>query len=172
MFRPLAVFIGLRYSHAKHKNGFVSFISIASILGISLGVAVLIIGLSAMNGFEKALREQLLSVIPHAELQRVNGSFDDLPRTLQKVESDAHVIAATPYIAFNGLLQKDNQMKALQIRAITPDSESNVTNIERYIKQGDWSLLKAGKRSLILGKNVADKLGVSVGDSLSLLLPQ
>ena len=172
MFRPLAMFVGLRYSHAKHKNRFVSFISIASILGISLGVAVLIVGLSAMNGFEKALREQLLSVIPHGELQMVNGSFDDLQGSLRQVEAHPGVISATPYITFSGLLQKDNQMKALQIRAITPETESRVTSIERYIKQGDWSLLDGGNRSLILGKNVADKLGVSVGDSLSLLLPQ
>ena len=172
MFRPLAMFVGLRYSHAKHKNGFVSFISVASILGISLGVAVLIVGLSAMNGFEKALRDQLLSVIPHGELEMVKGGFEDLVGTLQQVESHQGVISATPYITFSGLLQKDNQMKALQIRAISPESEGNVTNIERYIKQGDWFLLDAGKRSLILGKNVADKLGVSVGDSLSLLLPQ
>ena len=73
MFRPLAMFVGLRYSHAKHKNKFVSFISVASILGISLGVAVLIVVLSAMNGFEKALRDQLLSVIPHGELEMVRA---------------------------------------------------------------------------------------------------
>lgn len=172
MFRPLAMFVGLRYSHAKHKNRFVSFISIASMLGISLGVAVLIVGLSAMNGFEKALRDQLLSVIPHGELQMVNGSFEDLDSTLRQVEAHQGVIGATPFISFSGLLQKDNQMKALQIRAITPESESKVTSIERYIKQGDWSLLDAGKRSLILGKSVADKLGVDIGDSISLLLPQ
>lgn len=172
MFRPLAMFVGLRYSHAKHKNRFVSFISIASILGISLGVAVLIVGLSAMNGFEKALRDQLLSVIPHGELQTVNGSFKDLAGTLRQVDTHQGVLGATPYITFTGLLQKDNRMKALQIRAINPQTESNVTSVERYIKQGGWSLLDAGKRSLILGKNVADKLGVSVGDSLSLLLPQ
>ena len=172
MFRPLAIFIGLRYSHAKHKNKFVSFISIASILGISLGVAVLIIGLSSMNGFEKALRDQLLAVIPHGELQMVEGGFPDLNRSLQKVASNPHVLGASPFIAFSGLLQKDNQMKALQIRAIMPSSESRVTNIEHYIKQGGWSLLNPGAHSIILGKNVADKLKIHVGDSLSLLLPQ
>ena len=75
MFRPLSLFVGLRYSKAKHKNKFVSFISMASIFGIVLGVAVLIIGLSTMNGFEKALRDQLLSVIPHAEFETVEGDF-------------------------------------------------------------------------------------------------
>lgn len=172
MFRPLAMFVGLRYSHAKHKNKFVSFISVASVLGISLGVAVLIIGLSTMNGFEKALRDELLAVIPHGELEVVNGSFKDIQGTLQQVEAQQGVVSVTPYIAFNALLQKDNQMKALQIRAISPKTESNVTNIERYIKQGDWSLLEANQHSLILGGHVAKMLGLAVGDSVSLLLPQ
>ena len=170
MFRPLAFFIGLRYSQAKHKNKFVSFISIASILGISLGVAVLIVGLSTMNGFEKALRDQMLSVIPHAELETVNGSFKNLPRSLQQVGDYPGVVAASPYISFNGLLQKDNQMKALQIRAITPESESNVTAIEKYIKSGGWVLLEKGQRSIILGQSVAEKLALNIGDSLTLLL--
>ncbi len=171
MFRPLSVFVGLRYSRAKHKNKFVSFISIASILGISLGVAVLIIGLSAMNGFEKALRDQLLSVVPHGELEMVSGSFKNIDTTLQQVKAHPGVISATPYITFSGLLQKDDQMKALQLRAISPDSESEVTSIEQYIKQGGWNLLVPGEQSIILGKSVAKKLSVNVGDSLTLLLP-
>lgn len=171
MYRPLAMFIGLRYSHAKHKNRFVSFISVASILGIALGVAVLIVALSAMNGFEKALRDQLLSVVPHAELEMVSGSFSDLPGALKQVAAQPDVIAATPYITLNGLLQKNNQMKAVQIRAISPESESRVTNIEPYIKAGNWSLLVPGERSIILGKSVAEKLKLAVGDPLLLLLP-
>ncbi|WP_028862929.1 lipoprotein-releasing ABC transporter permease subunit LolE [Psychromonas aquimarina] len=171
MFRPLSVFVGLRYSRAKHKNKFVSFISIASILGISLGVAVLIIGLSAMNGFEKALRDQLLSVVPHGELEMVSGSFKNIDKTLKQVKAHPDVVSAAPYITFSALLQKDEQMKALQLRAVSPDSESSVTSIEQYIKQGGWDLLVPGEQSIILGKSVAKKLSVTVGDSLTLLLP-
>ncbi|MGB5444119.1 MAG: lipoprotein-releasing ABC transporter permease subunit LolE [Psychromonas sp.] len=171
MFRPLAFFIGLRYSQAKHKNKFVSFISIASILGISLGVAVLIVGLSTMNGFEKALRDKMLAVIPHAELETVEGSFKNVNQTLQQVANFPGVVAASPYITFNGLLQKDNHMKALQIRAIEPDSESNVTAVEEYINaRGGWGLLEKGQHSIILGKSVARTLDINVGDSLTLLL--
>lgn len=172
MFRPLSLFIGLRYSRAKHKNSFVSFISIASILGISLGVMVLIVGLSAMNGFEKALRDQLLSVIPHGELEIVDGSFKDIDQSLALVDQNPHVIGVTPYITLNGLLQKDTKMKALQIRAIAPATENRVTDIGRYIKQGNWELLKRGGKQVILGKNVADSLGLAVGQSVKLLLPQ
>jgi lipoprotein-releasing system permease protein len=172
MFRPLSLFIGLRYSRAKHKNSFVSFISIASILGISLGVMVLIVGLSAMNGFENALRDQLLSVIPHGELETVSGSFNDIEGALKIVKSNPNVLGATPYVSLNGLLQKDTKMKALQIRAIDPKSESQVTDIEKYITQGGWDLLNAGEHQIILGKNVASHLGLSIGQSLALLLPQ
>jgi len=172
MFRPLSLFIGLRYSRAKHKNKFVSFISIASILGISLGVMVLIVGLSAMNGFEKALRDQLLSVIPHAELEVVNGSFKDIDASLAIVESNPHVIGASPYISLSGLLQKDTQMKALHIRAVSPATENMVTDIGKYIKQGGWELLSSGENQIILGKSVVDQLGLTIGQPLKLLLPQ
>ena len=172
MFRPISLFVGLRYSRAKHKNKFVSFISIASILGISLGVMVLIVGLSSMNGFEQALRDKLLSVIPHVELEVVEGSFKDIDSSLIKAKQNPHVIGASPFISLSGLLQKDTQMKAIQIRAFDPTTENAVTAIGQYIKQGDWDLLNANKNQIILGKIIADNLGLSVGQSLKLLLPQ
>jgi lipoprotein-releasing system permease protein len=172
MFRPLPLFIGLRYSKAKHKNKFVSFISMASILGIILGVAVLIIGLSTMNGFEKALRDKLLSVLPHAELETVEGSFDNEEEILNEIRKNPNVLGASPYIVLNALLQKDNKMKALQMRAITPETETDVTSIEQYIQQGGWELLSESENSLILGEPVAEKLALAIGDQVSLLLPQ
>ncbi|MCK5818219.1 MAG: lipoprotein-releasing ABC transporter permease subunit LolE [Psychromonas sp.] len=173
MFRPLSLFVGLRYSRAKHKNKFVSFISIASILGISLGVMVLIVGLSTMNGFEKTLRDELLSVIPQGELEVVNGSFKNIKESLLQVQSNPHVLGVSPYIALNGILKKDLAIQALQIRAIAPKTESNVTNIERYIKNPKgWKLLNSTQNNIILGSIVAKRLGVKAGDHLSLLIPK
>lgn len=172
MFRPLSLFIGLRYSKAKHRNKFVSFISIASIFGIVLGVAVLIIGLSTMNGFEKALREQLLSVIPHAELEVVKGQFENEKQILEQVKSNPHVVGATPYILLNTLLQKDSRMKALQVRAIDVNSENEVTSLTPYIDEGSWQRALNKNNSIVLGKAVAQLLGVKKGDRLTLLLPQ
>jgi len=172
MFRPLSVFIGLRYSKAKHKNKFVSFISVASIFGIVLGVAVLIIGLSTMNGFESALRDKLLSVIPHGELETVQGEFTNEQQVLTAVRSHPGVVGASPYIVINGLLQNNIKMKALQMRAIEPESETQVTSIEKYIKQGGWELLTRTENGLILGEPVAKQLGLSVGQRVTLLLPQ
>lgn len=172
MFRPLSLFVGLRYSKAKHKNKFVSFISLASIFGIVLGVAVLILGLSTMNGFEKALRDQLLSVIPHAELEVVKGDFQDEKNIVAKVREYPGVVGASPYIVMNALLQNDTKMKALQMRAITPETETQVTAIEQYIKQGGWELLSTAENSIILGEPVAQELGLAVGERVTLLLPQ
>ena len=172
MFRPLSLFVGLRYSKAKHKNKFVSFISMASIFGIVLGVAVLIVGLSTMNGFEKALRDQLLSVIPHAELEVVKGDFEDEKNILEQVRAHPGVTGASPYIVMNALLQNNIKMKALQMRAITPDTENQVTSVEKYIKQGGWELLSTSESSIILGEPVAKELGLEVGEHVTLLLPQ
>jgi len=172
MFRPLSLFVGLRYSKAKHKNKFVSFISMASIFGIVLGVAVLIVGLSTMNGFENALRDKLLSVIPHAELEVVKGDFKDEKNILAQVRAHPGVIGASPYIVMNALLQNNIKMKALQMRAITAESETQVTAIEQYIKQGGWELLSTVENSIILGEPVAKELGLNVGQTVTLLLPQ
>ncbi|MEL0658439.1 lipoprotein-releasing ABC transporter permease subunit LolE [Psychromonas arctica] len=172
MFRPLSLFVGLRYSKAKHKNKFVSFISMASIFGIVLGVAVLIVGLSTMNGFENALRDKLLSVIPHAELEVVKGDFEDETNILAQVRAHPGVTGASPYIVMNALLQNNIKMKALQMRAITPETETQVTAIEKYIKQGGWELLSTTDSSIILGEPVAKQLGLSVGEHVTLLLPQ
>jgi lipoprotein-releasing system permease protein len=172
MFRPLSLFVGLRYSKAKHKNKFVSFISMASIFGIVLGVAVLIVGLSTMNGFENALRDKLLSVIPHAELEVVKGDFEDETNILEQVRSHPGVTGASPYIVMNALLQNNIKMKALQMRAITPETETQVTAVEKYIKQGGWELLSTTDSSIILGEPVAKELGLAVGEHVTLLLPQ
>ncbi|WP_418135195.1 ABC transporter permease [Psychromonas sp. GE-S-Ul-11] len=172
MFRPLSLFVGLRYSKAKHKNKFVSFISMASIFGIILGVAVLIVGLSTMNGFEKALRDQLLSVIPHAELEVVEGDFENEKAVLSKVREHPGVAGASPYIVMNALLQNNINMKALQMRAINPETETQVTAVEQYIKQGGWELLSSEENSIILGEPVAQQLKLAVGDTVTLLLPQ
>ncbi|MDN2663170.1 lipoprotein-releasing ABC transporter permease subunit LolE [Psychromonas sp. 14N.309.X.WAT.B.A12] len=172
MFRPLSLFVGLRYSKAKHKNKFVSFISMASIFGIILGVAVLIVGLSTMNGFEKALRDQLLSVIPHAELEVVEGDFENEKTVLSKVREHPGVAGASPYIVMNALLQNNINMKALQMRAINPETETQVTAVEQYIKQGGWELLSSEENSIILGEPVAQQLKLAVGDTVTLLLPQ
>ena len=168
---PLSAFIGLRYSRAKQKNRFISFISLSSLLGIMLGVAVLIIGVSAMNGFERELRERILSVIPHGELESAQGPFLDWQNLVKQVEQDEQVIAAAPYINVTGLLQKGNEMKGVALRAIEPELEDRVTQMSQFIQGDGWQRLAEPGQHLILGKGIADKLGLAVNDSVTLLLP-
>ncbi len=167
----LSAFIGLRYSRAKQKNRFISFISLSSLIGIMLGVAVLIIGVSAMNGFERELRERILSVIPHGEIEAAKGAFYHWPDVVRQVENDPQVLAAAPYINVTGLLQKGNTMKGVALRAIEPDMEDKVTNMSRYISEQGWQRLSQTGNNLVLGQGIATKLGLNVNDSVTLLLP-
>ncbi|MFO6424764.1 lipoprotein-releasing ABC transporter permease subunit LolE [Motilimonas sp. KMU-193] len=167
----LSAFIGLRYSRAKQKNRFISFISLSSLIGIMLGVAVLIIGVSAMNGFERELRERILSVIPHGEIEAAKGAFSAWPELVRRVEQDRQVLAAAPYINVTGLLQKGNTMKGVALRAIEPELEDKVTNMSRYISAEGWQRLSEPGQHLVLGKGIADKLGLKVNDTVTLLLP-
>ena len=178
MLRPLAVYIGLRYTASKRRNGFISFISASSTIGIALGVMVLIIGLSAMNGFEYELENRILAVVPNAELEGVNEPIADWQQVQQQVVANPDVIAAAPFIKLNGLLQKGNELKAIQVRAIDNVAEQQVSQVYRYVEQGSWDSLApviiAGVDQtppvMVIGRGVAAALGVTLGDRVTLLL--
>ncbi|PSW21144.1 lipoprotein-releasing ABC transporter permease subunit LolE [Photobacterium sanctipauli] len=171
MFRPLSLFIGSRFSRAKQRNRMVSFISVSSMLGIAVGVAVIIIGLSAMNGFERELQNRVLSVIPHGELQAVTPPFTDWQPVLEKVEQHPQVVAAAPYIQFTALLEKGSNLKAVEVRGVDPEQERRVSAIPNFVEDGAWDRLEAGKQQVILGQGVAQKLGIDVGDWITAMIP-
>lgn len=172
MFRPLAAYIGLRYTASKRRNGFISFISASSTIGIALGVMVLIIGLSAMNGFEYELKNRILAVVPNAELEAVSTPISDWPLAQQQVLGHAEVVGAAPYIKLNGLLQKGNELKAIQIRAVDSEAEKQVSQVYNYVAEGSWDSLANQHRSIVLGRGIADSLGVTIGDTVTVLLSQ
>lgn len=172
MYRPLALFLGLRYGRARRSNGFLSFISAASILGIALGVMALILGLSAMNGFERELRERVLAVVPHGETERVHGEVDNWPVVMKQLAATPGVLAVAPLIRVNGLLESGNHLKAVQLRAVLPEREQQISRASHFMTGKGLSALTPGSNGVILGKSIADKLGVKVGDSLTLLLPE
>ena len=116
MFSSLALMIGGRFSRAKKRNKMVSFISLSSTIGIAVGVAVIIIGLSAMNGFERELQSRVLSVIPHGELEGVNGPLHNYTKTMNQALNHEHVVAAAPYVRFTGLAEKNIVNHFLNIR--------------------------------------------------------
>ncbi|MGF1682337.1 lipoprotein-releasing ABC transporter permease subunit LolE [Photobacterium minamisatsumaniensis] len=171
MFRPLSLYIGSRFSRAKQRNRMVSFISVSSMLGIAVGVAVIIIGLSAMNGFERELRNRVLSVIPHGELEVVKQPFTDWQPVLQTVEQHPQVTAAAPYIQFTALLEKGSNLKAVGMRGVDPEKERSVSAIPDYVKNNAWDTLSAGKQQVIIGQGVAKNLGIDVGDWITAMIP-
>jgi len=175
MFKPLSVFLALRYVRSRHGNGFSSFISASSTIGIALGTLVLIVSLSTMNGFERELAKKLLSIVPHAELLSVNEPISDWPAKVAKLHTNPHVIAAAPVISLSGMLQHKNNLKAVEIRGVEPRLETQVSAIADYMVSGTWQdFIEHNEQAapgIILGAGVAKKLSVELGDSLQMLLP-
>ncbi|NOI67590.1 lipoprotein-releasing ABC transporter permease subunit LolE [Vibrio sp. 99-8-1] len=171
MFSSLSFLIGRRFSGAKQRNKLVSFISISSTIGITVGVAVIIIGLSAMNGFERELQNRVLSVIPHGEFEGVKGGIENWQQLASTAEQHSNVVAAAPYVRFTALAEKGQKIKALEVRGIDPQKEMSVSNLNRYIDEDVWQNFKAGQQQIILGKGIADNLGLKVGDYVTLLIP-
>ncbi|HHQ4449441.1 TPA: lipoprotein-releasing ABC transporter permease subunit LolE [Aeromonas veronii] len=172
MLKPLPLFLGLRYSRSRRRNGFIAFISASSLIGIALGVMALILGLSAMNGFERELKDRVLSVVPQGELDAVERPLPDWPRLRDYLLAQPGVEAAAPVIRLNGLLEHGSALKGVQLRAVLPDLEANLSDAGKYMTGRGLRELQPGERGVILGKTIADKLGVKVGDSVALLLPQ
>lgn len=168
-------FISYRYQRGKQKNRLVSLISLFSSIGIALGVAVLIIGLSAMNGFERELNQRVLSVVPHAEIYSY-GNGENQPirhgSELDKlVKNDPNVTASSPFASFTGLIENGSQLKIAQVRGVDPKRQDQVSRLSHYIPQAEWQAFHQ-EGGLILGAGIARDLDVSAGDEVTLLLPQ
>ena len=168
---PLSLLIGLRFSRGRRRGGMVSLISVISTVGIALGVAVLIVGLSAMNGFERELDHRILSVVPHGEIYPVEQPFNGWPQVLERVEKVKGIVAAAPYVEFTGLIESGTQLVAVQLRGVNPEQESRVSALSQYVQGNAWSTFKAGEQQVILGKGVADALHVKVGDWVTVMVP-
>ncbi|CQI87762.1 lipoprotein-releasing ABC transporter permease subunit LolE [Yersinia rohdei] len=168
---PLSLLIGLRFSRGRRRGGMVSLISVISTLGIALGVAVLIVGLSAMNGFERELKNRILAVVPHGEIAVVNQPFSDWSATLQRIEKVPGILAAAPYITFTGLIENATQLRAVQVKGVDPQSEQQLSALPSFVLDHAWDNFKAGHQQIILGKGLADALGVKQGSWLTVMIP-
>lgn len=163
MFQPLTASIGLRYLRAKRRNGFISFISLASVLGIFIGVVALITTISVMTGFQEELRNRILGTVAHATVEGVDGSLMDWPNAVALAKQDSRVLGAAPYVQTETLLQAQNRQGAL-LRGIIPESEANVSDLSKNMRVGTLDSLQAGKFNIILGSELAATLNVRVGD--------
>ncbi|MGK7245534.1 lipoprotein-releasing ABC transporter permease subunit LolE [Buttiauxella agrestis] len=171
MASPLSLLIGLRFSRGRRRSGMVSLISVISTLGIALGVAVLIVGLSAMNGFERELNNRILAVVPHGEIEPVNQPFHDWSGVLQRVEKVKGIAAAAPYINFTGLVESGPNLRAIQVKGVDPAQEVRLSALPQYVQNNAWQNFKAGQQQIIIGKGVADALKVKQGEWISIMIP-
>lgn len=171
MFSSLSLFIGGRFSRAKQRNKMVSFISLSSTIGITVGVAVIIIGLSAMNGFERELKDRVLSVISHGEFEGVRGPIEEWQSVVNQAEKHPQIEAAAPFVKLTALAEKGQQLKAIEVRGVDPEQETRVSNLSQYIDPMVWQQFEPGNKQVILGQGVANLLGVDVGDYLTLMIP-
>jgi lipoprotein-releasing system permease protein len=171
MFQPLSLAIGLRYLRAKRRNGFISFISLASILGIIIGVMALITTISVMSGFQEELRARILGMVAHATVEGLDGPLENWPQAVAMAKQDPRVLGAAPYVEREAMLQA-GRVQGAMIRGVLPDQEPNVSEIASKMKQGKLSDLQPGAYNIILGKELALWLGVGVGDKVTVYVPE
>jgi len=172
MFKPVEVFIGLRYVRAKRRNHFISFISLTSMLGVGLGVMALITVLSVMNGFEKELTDRILGMASHATIVERGKSLSDWKTLAAEVEHHPGIIGVAPYVHAEGMLTHAKSVNGTIVRGILPEEEPKVSVIAERMIVGEFSNLVAGEFDMLIGKELARALGVTVGDKVTLITPQ
>jgi lipoprotein-releasing system permease protein len=173
MYKPLPLFIGLRYTRAKRRNHFISFISLISMLGIMLGVMALITVISVMNGFEKELRERILGMTSHATITGLSNRLTDWHGMQTRLAGEKDVIGSAPYVQFEAMLNRDSLVSGAIITGILPEEENKVSEIHNMMKAGgSLSALTAGEYGIVLGKDLAFSLGVGVDQKVTVITPQ
>jgi lipoprotein-releasing system permease protein len=171
MFRPLSVFIGMRYTRAKRRNHFISFISLTSMIGLALGVLAMIVVLSVMNGFQQEMSTRILGTVPHASIAGAQP-LDDWRAVAEKARKHPDVLAAAPFAELEGMLSFRGAMQPIQLQGIDPEQESKVSIIPEHIQQGRLADLQAGDFGVVIGEITARRFQLRVGDKLALIVPE
>jgi lipoprotein-releasing system permease protein len=172
MFKPLIFFIGLRYTRAKRRTRFISFITLTSVLGIALGVTALITVLSVMNGFEAELRERILGMTSHASITGMDGQLRDWHALETPLKHEPRVLGWAPYVEAQAMLNSDRRVSGTMLRGILPDYEPRVSEVATRLVSGKLDGLKPGEFGMVLGAELADYLGVAPGDKVTVITPQ
>lgn len=170
--QPYELLVGLRYTHAKRRNNFISFISFVSMAGITLGVAALIIVLSVMNGFQEELRTRILGVASHVEITGSTNTLANWQDIASQVKSEKEVLASAPFVMNQGMLALGENVRGAVVRGILPDTEAQVTDLAKSMKVGGLDRLKPGEWGIILGVELANVLGAGIGDKVTVITPQ
>lgn len=172
MFRSVALFIALRYTKAKQRNHFISFISMVSMIGIALGVMVLITVLSVMNGFDKEIKQRVFGMVPPITVSHFSGLVDNWQELSAELQGKKNIIATAPYINGEVLLSFGASVQPAMLNGVLPDKERQVIDIPKKMVQGQFSDLKDKSFGIVLGENLAVLLGAGVGDKVTVVTPQ
>lgn len=172
MFNPFYIFIGQRYTLIKGKNHFISFISLTSMLGIALGVMVLITVMSVMNGFGKEIRAQMLSGTPHITLSAAKGRIAKWEELTQKLSHYPDIVGTSPYILGQAMVSTPDSVQGVLVKGIEPQVNDQVTKLQDHLIEGELNNLNAGEYGIVLGKDLALKLGLKLNDKVSLIIPE
>ena len=172
MLHPVTAFIALRYLSTRRKNRFATFVSLASVLGIGLGVAVLIIVASVMNGFEKEVTRHILGMTSHAIMFRPGATMDDWEKNLALIESERDVIAGAPFIRMGAMLNHKGNVHGVSVQGIDTKSEHTVSSLPEAIDPAAFALLAREQNNILLGRSLAENLEVTVGENVTLIAPR
>ena len=172
MLKPVELAIALRYLRSKNKNRFVSFISLISVTGIAIAVAVLIVVLSVMNGFEYEIRAKILKVVAHAAITGIDGSLEDWSQIETIVAAHPETLSVARFISGQGMLVGDADIKGVEVRGVDPGAELRTSGIGELMQQGRLESLEPGAFRVVIGQELADMLGTGVGDKLILMISQ
>jgi len=174
MFKPFYAFVGYRYTRAKRKNHFISFISLTSVLGVALGVSVLITVLSVMNGFNREIRAQILTGTPHITVGKITGPLLDWQPLMKTLSENPEVKGTAPFILGQGMLSNGSsgRVQGVLVKGIDPNQVNEVYPLATRMKEGSLAALKAREYNVVMGRTLAMNMGVKVGDKISLIVPE
>ncbi|MEJ2060823.1 MAG: lipoprotein-releasing ABC transporter permease subunit [Gammaproteobacteria bacterium] len=172
MYRPLSIFIGLRYTRAKRRNHFISFISLTSILGIALGITALITVLSVMNGFQTEIRQRILGMTAHATVTQLNGRLADWSGLENRLVGEDHILAAAPYVRQEAMVVNGRAVSGAIVSGILPKQEDKVSDVGRHMLDGSLNALDKNDWGIVLGDELARSLGVGMGDKVMVITPE
>jgi len=172
MFKPLSLYIGLRYTGAKRRTQFISFITLTSVLGIALGVTALITVLSVMNGFEAELRQRILGMTAHSTITGRTGELENWQGLQATIKDYPHIEGTAPFVKGQVMINSGRRVSGSLLRGIIPSEEIAVSDVADKMTIGELGLLQAGKYQIVLGSELASYLGASVGEKVTIISPQ
>ncbi|MWV18105.1 lipoprotein-releasing ABC transporter permease subunit [Pseudomonas sp. L-22-4S-12] len=171
MFRPIAIFIGTRYTRAKRRNHYISFISLTSMIGLGLGVLAMIVVLSVMNGFQKEMSTRILGMVPHATLS-AEQPLADWHAVAEVAKRNPQVVGAAPFAELEGMFSSRGVMQPILVNGIDPAQEQQVSIIGQHMVQGRLDELRPGEFGVVIGETTARRFRLNVGDKLTLIVPE